>query len=97
MPGGDFVSEVVIWPAYIDSEKSRAEGRKISVKKAAASPRLSEIEAAAKKLGYHPQTEKEKAYPKTWWDKTGLVRVEKIKSKTLILKEISAEIKKKRK
>lgn len=91
------MSEVVIWPAYIDAEKSRAEGRKIPAKKAAASPTLKEIEAAAKKLGYPTQTETGKAYPKTWWDKSGLVMVEKKKAKNLILREISAEIKKNRK
>jgi signal recognition particle subunit SRP19 len=97
MPGGDFVSEVVVWPAYIDSEKSRGDGRKIPAKSAVASPKLTEIQKAAKKLGLKPKTEKDKAYPKTWWKKSGLVRVEKKKAKTLILKEISAEIKKNRK
>lgn len=97
MPGGDFVSEVVVWPAYIDSEKSKGEGRKIPAKSAVASPKLTEIEKAAKDLGYHLKTEHDKAYPKTWWEKSGLVRVEKKKAKTLILKEISAEIKKVRK
>ena len=91
------MSEVVIWPAYIDAEKSKTEGRKIPKKLAVASPKLAEIEKAAKKLGHKPQTEKEKAYPKTWWDKSGLVMVEKKKSKNLILREISAEIKKNRK
>jgi signal recognition particle subunit SRP19 len=97
MPGGDFVSEVVVWPAYIDSEKSKGEGRKIPAKSAVASPTIKEIVSASKKLGLNPGTEKDKAYPKTWWEKSGLVRVEKRKAKTLILKEISAEIKKNRK
>lgn len=89
------MSEVVIWPAYIDAGKSKAGGRKISVKKAVASPKLTEIEEAAKKLGYQPRTEKEKAYPKTWWEKSGLLRVEKKKPKNAILKEIAKEIKSK--
>lgn len=91
------MSDVVVWPAYIDSEKSRGEGRKISRKSAAQSPKLPEIEAAAKKLGLNPKTEKDKAYPRAWWEKPGLIRVEKKKSKNLILKELSSEIKKKRK
>jgi signal recognition particle subunit SRP19 len=93
MPGGDFVTEAIIWLAYIDAEKSRAEGRKIPAKKALASPSLKEIEAAAKKLGLNPKTEKEKAYPKAWWEKTGLIKVDKKKSKILILAEIAKEIK----
>ncbi len=91
------MTTVVVWPAYIDSEKSKGEGRKIPAKSAVAAPTLKEIEAASKKLGLKPTTEKDKAYPKTWWEKSGLARVEKKKAKTLILKEISAEIKKNRK
>ena len=90
------MSEAVIWPAYIDAEKSKAQGRKISTKKAVPSPTLGEIEAAAKKLGLSPITEKEKAYPKSWWDKNGLVKVEKTKPKNQILSEIAKEIRKER-
>ena len=89
------MSEVVIWPAYIDAGKSKAQGRKISKKSAVASPAIKEIEAAAKKLGYQPRTEHDKSYPKTWWEKSGLIRVEKKKPKSAILKEIAKEIKSK--
>ena len=88
--------KAVIWPANIDAEKSRAEGRKISVKKAVPTPTLKEIEKAAQKLGLNPETEKEKAYPREWWQKTGKIMVDKKRSKTLILREIATEIKKKR-
>lgn len=90
------MSEVVIWPAYIDAEKSKTEGRKIPKKLAVPSPKLAEIEKAAKTLGLNPGIEKEKAYPKTWWEKSGLIRVEKKKAKNAILKEIAKEIKKRR-
>jgi signal recognition particle subunit SRP19 len=96
MPGGNFMSEVMIWPAYIDSDKTKKEGRKIPAKLGVPSPKLTEIEKAAKKLGYPTRTETEKAYPKTWWEKSGLVIVEKKKAKNLILKELAKEIKKKR-
>ena len=90
------MSEAVIWPANIDAEKSKAGGRKISTKKAVPTPTLAEIEAAAKKLGLEPKTEKEKAYPKSWWAKTGLIKVEKTKPKNQILSEIAREIRKER-
>ncbi|MBU2560525.1 signal recognition particle protein Srp19 [archaeon] len=90
------MTTVVVWPAYIDAEKSKAEGRKIPKKLAPASPTLKEIEAAAKDLGYHIKTEHDKAYPKAWWEKSGRITLEKKKAKTLILKELAKEIKKKR-
>jgi signal recognition particle subunit SRP19 len=96
VPGGDIVSGVVIWPANIDSEKTKKEGRKISKKQAVPSPTRKEITAAAKKLGLAPKSEKDKAYPREHWEKRGLVRVEKTKGKTLILKEIAAGVKKQR-
>lgn len=86
--------KVVIWPANIDAQKSRAAGRKISVKDAVPSPTLSEIKDAAATLGLNPETEKEKAYPREWWEKNGRVNVDKKRPKTLILKELAREIRK---
>jgi signal recognition particle subunit SRP19 len=96
MPGGYFMSEVVVWPAYIDADKTKAQGRKIPKKLAIPAPKLAEIEKAAKKLGYTTSTEHDKAYPKEWWEKSGLAMVEKKKAKSAILKELAKEIKKKR-
>ena len=90
------MSGVVIWPANIDSEKTKKEGRKISKKLAVERPTRKEIAAVAKKLGLDPKGEKDKAYPREHWERRGLVRVEKIKGKTLILKEIAAAVKKER-
>ncbi len=90
------MSEVVVWPAYIDADKTKSKGRKIPKKLAVASPKLTEIEKAAKKLGYATSTEHDKSYPKEWWEKSGLVMVEKKKPKSDMLKELAKEIKKKR-
>ena len=86
----------MIWPPNIDSQKSRADGRKIAERDAVASPTLKEIEEAARRLGLNPIVEKEKAYPKEWWEVSGRVLVDKVKPKSLILKEVAREIKKMR-
>jgi signal recognition particle subunit SRP19 len=85
----------VIWPANIDSEKSRKAGRKISSKDSVPSPTLREIERVARKMGLNPRVEKEKAYPRQWWEK-GRVIVDKTKPKSILLKNIAKEIKKER-
>jgi signal recognition particle subunit SRP19 len=89
--------KIIIWPANIDSQKSRSDGRKISEKDAVPSPTLEEIEEAAERLGLNPVVEKDKAYPKEWWEVSGRVIADKKKPKSILLKEIAAEIKKVRK
>jgi signal recognition particle subunit SRP19 len=88
--------KIVIWPAYIDSHKSRSEGRKISEKEAIPSPTLEEIKAAADKIGLNPIVEKDKAFPREWWEVSGRVLVDKRKPKSLLLKDIAREIRRSR-
>lgn len=42
---------LVIWPANIDKDKSRREGRRVSLAEAVEKPTHKEIEEAARKLG----------------------------------------------
>ncbi len=90
------MDKTVIWPAYLDKTKSRQDGRKISSKLAVSSPTLSEIEQAAKRLNLNPIVEKDKAYPKEWWEVSGRVLVDKVKPKSLLLKDIAKEIRRMR-
>ncbi|RLG56848.1 MAG: signal recognition particle protein Srp19 [Candidatus Hydrothermarchaeota archaeon] len=90
------MDKLVIWPAYLDKTKSRQDGRKISSKLAVTSPTLSEIEQAAKRLNLNPIVEKDKAYPKEWWEVSGRVLVDKVKPKSLLLKDIAKEIRRTR-
>lgn len=89
--------KLIIWTNYIDAQKSKREGRKISKSDAVASPTLGEIQSAAEKLGLHPTAEKQKAYPKEWWGSRGRILIEKSKQKNKALKEIAREIKRMRK
>ena len=81
--------KAVIWPVYIDSKKSKHEGRKIPLDDAVDSPKLREISKAANKLGLNPEVEKNKSYPRSWWEIYGRVRVDKTIPKREILIKIS--------
>ncbi|MEM2934649.1 MAG: signal recognition particle protein Srp19 [Methanocellales archaeon] len=84
--------KMVIWPANLDSSKSRREGRVVPKQLAVPTPKLEEIELAARELNLNPEKEAEKAYPKSWWEKTGLIKVENIAPKTQIAKQIARKI-----
>lgn len=83
-----FGMKTIIWPVYIDSTRTRKEGRKISKNEAVSSPRLSEISRAARKLNLKPETENNKSYPGLWWEVSGRVIVEReeISKKEVLLK-----------
>ncbi|HOI71554.1 MAG TPA: signal recognition particle protein Srp19 [Methanobacterium sp.] len=85
--------KVTIWPANIDSTKTVKEGRKIPKNNAVNIPKLREISRAATKLGLNPEVEKDKSYPKSWWESSGRVMVDKKQPKREILIKISNTIK----
>lgn len=85
--------KAIIWPDNIDIKKTVKEGRKIPKRYAVNTPKLREISRAATKLGLNPQVEKDKSYPKSWWENTGRVIVDKTQPKREILIKISNTIK----
>jgi signal recognition particle subunit SRP19 len=86
-------NKLVIWPVYIDKNRSRSNGRIISKKSSVAEPTLGEIEKAALKLGLNPEVEKDKSYPKYWWEKSGRVLIDNSAPKTHLSRKIAATIK----
>ena len=84
---------IVVWPVYIDSTASRGEGRKISLRDAVRKPRVEEIVEAAKRLGLNPEVE-EARYPRSWWENTRRVIVDKMGSKSATLKALATELRK---
>lgn len=82
----------VIWPVYLDSTKSRKQGRRIPKSIAVEAPKLQEIEQATRLLGYSPEAKPELAYPKMGWEKKGCVLVEKRDSKNKVLRKIAERI-----
>lgn len=89
-------NKLIIWPAYLDASKSRAEGRIISAKDSVKSPVLREIEKASLELNLNPLVETDKAYPKSWWVKSGRVSVDKKGPKSVMVKQIAQVINKTR-
>jgi len=85
--------KMVIWPVYIDSERTRGAGRAISRRHAITNPKSDEILMAALEMNLEPELERDKCYPKQWWDKKGRVLVLKKGSKNSVLREIARAIK----
>ncbi|MEM2122856.1 MAG: signal recognition particle subunit SRP19/SEC65 family protein [Candidatus Bathyarchaeia archaeon] len=78
---------VIVWPVYIDSSKTRRDGRRIPLRLGVNSPKLSELMEAAEKLGLEPESNTEAAHPRTWWNRTGYILVKSgmAKSKLLVM------------
>lgn len=86
--------DTIIWPTYINSKRSRKEGRKINKNDAVSDPKLTEVSRAARKLNLNPKTEDDKSYPRFWWEDSGRIIIEREDiSKNKVLVEISQTIK----
>ena len=88
--------KTVIWPANLDSSKSRKEGRKLSKGFSVQAPRLDELDGAAKRLSLDSEVVVGKSRPGVWWEKGGYLVVPKSATKTELLHTLSTEIKKMR-
>ncbi|MCY4731932.1 signal recognition particle subunit SRP19/SEC65 family protein [Natronomonas gomsonensis] len=58
--------ENVIWPAYLDAELSRSEGRRVPADLAIPEPTVDEIASAVQQVGYDAVIEREKTYPREY-------------------------------
>ena len=58
--------ENVIWPAYLDAELSRSEGRRVPADLAVADPTVEEIAKAVQQVGYDAVIERNKTYPREY-------------------------------
>jgi len=85
--------KIVIWPANLDSTKSRKAGRKLARGFAVQSPKLEELREASKRLSLEAEPTLGKARPSAWWEKLGYLTVNKKGSRTSILRSLSEEVK----
>ena len=67
--------EKVIWPAYLDAERSRRDGRRVPVDAAVTEPTVDAIAEAVGQVGYDAVIERHVAYPREPWRASGRVRV----------------------
>jgi len=84
--------EVVLWPIYFDSTKTRSKGRKVPKRLGISSPTFDMIEKAIKRLGLSYKSVSGTAHPHFPWDKTGLFLVKKRRPKNKILKDVANEL-----
>ncbi len=84
--------KIIIWPVYFDANKTRKEGRRVSKNEAVQSPKIAEIETAATQLRLEPELISEKSYPRSPWNKAGMLLVEKQGSKEKVINQIIKQI-----
>jgi signal recognition particle subunit SRP19 len=80
------------WPVYFDAKKSRADGRRVPKRLAVPSPKLEDLQLAAKRLGLQPEIIYDASHPRTPWRRTGLLIVPKKESKGKTMKIIAEEL-----
>ncbi|ELZ13539.1 Signal recognition particle 19 kDa protein [Halovivax asiaticus JCM 14624] len=67
--------ENVIWPAYLDAERTRREGRRVPHELAVSEPTVDEIAKAVQQVGYDATVERDKTYSREPWRTRGRVVV----------------------
>jgi len=83
---------LIVWPAHIDSSKTRAQGRRLQASRSVKQPSLKEIWQAAMSLGYSPETKEKAALSGSPWEKTGYVTIKKTGQRSIVLKGLASEI-----
>lgn len=83
----------VVWPENINSAKSRREGRKLPKDVCVDSPKIGELEIAARLLGLPFESAHNKARPGHWWEKSGYLLVDRSgRRKLQLLREMAREV-----
>jgi signal recognition particle subunit SEC65 len=86
--------KIVIWPANLDSAKTRRAGRKLTKGPAVQSPRLEELSQAANQLSIEHEVVPGKSKPNTWWEKGGYLIVPKTSPRSKLLRSLATEVRK---
>lgn len=81
-----------MWSNYFDSTKTRNDGRRVPRNLAVSSPKIEELQRAAKRLGLQPEVNLDAAHPSCPWRKTGFIVLPKTESKTETMKKIAKEL-----
>jgi signal recognition particle subunit SRP19 len=84
---------LILWPSYFDSRKSRSEGRRVPKNLSIEKPTVDDIHKAVKKLGLKATVDSSKSHPNAWWEREGMVKVEKSLAKEELISRVAAELK----
>jgi signal recognition particle subunit SRP19 len=69
------VVETVIWPAALDRDRTRNEGRRVPREDAVPEPTVDEIGEAVRQIGYDAMIDRDATYPREF-EPRGRVRVQ---------------------
>jgi len=83
---------IIVWPIYLDYQRTRKEGRLTKKEHSVKAPKISEIKRAAEKLELKPEIVTDKAHPSMPMEKTGYLTIKNLGPKTALLDKIGAEI-----
>ncbi len=64
---------VVVWPAYLDANLTRTQGRRIPANLAATDVTVEMLEAAADAAGFESEVAPDKRYPRNWSGNSGQI------------------------
>ena len=84
---------IVVWPANLDSTKTRLQGRKLPKGQSVQTPRVDELAEAARRLSIQAEVTPQKSRPKNWWERTGYIIVPK-SPRTELLRSLASEVRK---
>ena len=90
------MDKMVVWPAYFDATRTRKNGRRIPKNLAVPYPKITEVEAAVKKIGLEHEVRAEIGYPRAPLSKTGMLLVKKNEAKNQTLRRIAKQLAKMR-
>ena len=82
----------VFWPEYFDSNRSKAEGRRVPKSLAIQDPTMEMVIKAVQRAGFQYKLEEGKSYPGSWWKKTGMLLVENTMPKPVTLRRVAEEL-----
>ena len=87
--------KMVIWPSNLDSTKTRRSGRKLPKGLSVQSPRLEELDEAAKALSIEHEVIAGKSRPVSWWEKGGgYLVVTKSTPKSAVIQSLASGVRK---
>ncbi len=82
---------IVVWLDYLDSERKRAEGRRVPLNTCVRAPTLDEVVQACKRLNLDAQPQKA-FYPKASRRQSGYVSIKKQGQKKQVIVAIAREL-----
>lgn len=82
--------ENVIWPAYLDAERSRSAGRRVPLDLAVTEPAVEEIAAAVEQVGYEAEVDVDATHPQEFEPRGRVIVFDVEDSKNDLIQAVAA-------